>query len=75
MKNGQLQTWLLGALLAVLITMSGALFTMVNARLDRIDGRLTSIEQQYFRIAVVESEVKEIKRILDREFRLNRDGQ
>jgi len=68
--NGNTQKliwWILGALLVVTISLSSTLFGMIQRDLDRIEQRQSVIEDkidqiqaQYYRIAVIESQLGEL---------------
>lgn len=69
MGNGtqRLVWWILGTLLVITVSLSSTLFGMIQADIERIEQRQATIEDkideiqaQYYRIAVIESQLEEL---------------
>ena len=71
--NGSTQKllyWMMGTLLVVSLGLSGALFGMIEADIDRINSRqsemsqkIDQIQREYSRIAVIEAKLEELLRL------------
>ena len=71
--NGSTQKliwWLMGTLLVVSLSLSGALFSMIQSDIERIERsqatmgqKLDQIQREYSRIVVVESKLEELLRL------------
>lgn len=64
--NGSTQKlvyWMLGTLLVVSLGLSSALFGMIKSDLDRMEQKIDRIQAEYYRIAVVESQLEELLRL------------
>jgi cytochrome b subunit of formate dehydrogenase len=61
--------WIMGALVTVLVVVTGVIINNFNARLDRIENNIqivsTKIDAHGERLAVVETKVREIDKKID----------
>jgi len=67
MVNGNLQklVWgILGAILAITLGLSSTLFGMIREDIRDIETRMDQIQAEYYRISLMEEELKEIKELL-----------
>ena len=53
--------WIMGVLLVTTLSLSSVLFTVIEGRLDRMETNLQSIQAEYYRIAVLESQVSAVR--------------
>jgi hypothetical protein len=58
MKNGTLTTWMLGALLGLTLVGWGSNYALVVARLGRIEEKVERIQAEYYKIALIEYQVR-----------------
>jgi len=58
--NGNTQKWLIGILSTIAIGLSSALYLDIKSDIQSMDAKIEQIQVQYYRIAVIESQLTEL---------------
>ena len=58
--NGNTQKWLIGILSTIAIGLSSALYLDIKTDIQNMDAKIEQIQVQYYRIAVIESQLEEL---------------
>jgi len=58
--NGNTQKWLIGILSTIAIGLSSALYLDIKSDIQSMDAKIEQIQVQYYRIAVIESQLEEL---------------
>jgi len=58
--NGNTQKWLIGILSTIAIGLSSALYLDIKSDIQSMDAKIEQIQTQYYRIAVIESQLAEL---------------
>jgi len=58
--NGNTQKWLIGILSTIAIGLSSALYLDIKSDIQSMDAKIEQIQTQYYRIAVIESQLEEL---------------